>query len=411
MLPDRRAPFAGWERANSIVVNPHKWLFTPLDASLLLTRRMDGPARGVQPRARVPADARPRDAGPRLQRVHAAARPALPGAQAVDPAALVRPRGAARADRARTSSWRPTFAALGRRGPGLGAAGARPVLDGLLPLATGRAATWVGRGPRRRATPRSWTRSTGPARSSCRTPGSTAGSRSASRSATCAPSARHVERAWALLREAAAVTARHEARAARRPVLRDARRSCATGSTPTPRPPTSCGSATTGRRRAGRAWPGRDAVDEALCVGWIDSVRYTPRRRASSAAVHAAAQGQQLERDQRRQGRGADGAGPDAPGRASRRSRQRTGGEDRRSTRTSAPVEALDRRRGGALPGRCRRLGRLGAPAAVVSPARCTHWVTSAKQAATRARRLDDADRGLRRGAPGRADALGRADR
>ena len=34
-------PFAGWERADSIVVNPHKWLFTPLDASLLLTRRMD----------------------------------------------------------------------------------------------------------------------------------------------------------------------------------------------------------------------------------------------------------------------------------------------------------------------------------------------------------------------------------
>ncbi len=41
MLPDRREPFAGWERADSIVVNPHKWLFTPLDASLLLTRRME----------------------------------------------------------------------------------------------------------------------------------------------------------------------------------------------------------------------------------------------------------------------------------------------------------------------------------------------------------------------------------
>jgi aromatic-L-amino-acid decarboxylase len=40
MLPDHRAPFAGWERADSIVINPHKWLFTPLDASLLLTRRM-----------------------------------------------------------------------------------------------------------------------------------------------------------------------------------------------------------------------------------------------------------------------------------------------------------------------------------------------------------------------------------
>lgn len=40
MLPERRSEFAGWERADSIVVNPHKWLFTPLDASLLLTRRM-----------------------------------------------------------------------------------------------------------------------------------------------------------------------------------------------------------------------------------------------------------------------------------------------------------------------------------------------------------------------------------
>jgi aromatic-L-amino-acid decarboxylase len=41
LLPGRRAPFAGWERADSIVINPHKWLFTPLDASLLLTRRME----------------------------------------------------------------------------------------------------------------------------------------------------------------------------------------------------------------------------------------------------------------------------------------------------------------------------------------------------------------------------------
>jgi aromatic-L-amino-acid decarboxylase len=39
--PERRGPFRGWERADSIVVNPHKWFFTPFDASLLLTRRMD----------------------------------------------------------------------------------------------------------------------------------------------------------------------------------------------------------------------------------------------------------------------------------------------------------------------------------------------------------------------------------
>jgi aromatic-L-amino-acid decarboxylase len=41
IAPELREPFLGWERADSIVVNPHKWLFTPLDASLLLSRRMD----------------------------------------------------------------------------------------------------------------------------------------------------------------------------------------------------------------------------------------------------------------------------------------------------------------------------------------------------------------------------------
>ncbi len=41
LVPRRRDAFAGWERADTIVVNPHKWFFTPLDASLLLTRRMD----------------------------------------------------------------------------------------------------------------------------------------------------------------------------------------------------------------------------------------------------------------------------------------------------------------------------------------------------------------------------------
>jgi aromatic-L-amino-acid decarboxylase len=41
LVAERRGPFAGWERADSIVVNPHKWLFTPLDASLLLSRRME----------------------------------------------------------------------------------------------------------------------------------------------------------------------------------------------------------------------------------------------------------------------------------------------------------------------------------------------------------------------------------
>ena len=41
LVPELRAPFTGWERADSIVVNPHKWLFTPFDASLLLSRRLE----------------------------------------------------------------------------------------------------------------------------------------------------------------------------------------------------------------------------------------------------------------------------------------------------------------------------------------------------------------------------------
>ena len=41
ILPDYRHHFAGWERADSIVVNPHKWLFTPFDLSAFYCRRMD----------------------------------------------------------------------------------------------------------------------------------------------------------------------------------------------------------------------------------------------------------------------------------------------------------------------------------------------------------------------------------
>ena len=36
-----RPLLAGWERADSIVVNPHKWLATPMDCSALWTRRTD----------------------------------------------------------------------------------------------------------------------------------------------------------------------------------------------------------------------------------------------------------------------------------------------------------------------------------------------------------------------------------
>lgn len=39
LAPEFRPLFRGWERADSIVFNPHKWMWTPFDASLLLFRR------------------------------------------------------------------------------------------------------------------------------------------------------------------------------------------------------------------------------------------------------------------------------------------------------------------------------------------------------------------------------------
>jgi len=38
ILPEKCDLFHGWERADSIVVNPHKWLFTPFDLSVLYCR-------------------------------------------------------------------------------------------------------------------------------------------------------------------------------------------------------------------------------------------------------------------------------------------------------------------------------------------------------------------------------------
>jgi len=41
VCPELRHNFVGWERADSIGVNPHKWLFTPFDCSVFLCRRPD----------------------------------------------------------------------------------------------------------------------------------------------------------------------------------------------------------------------------------------------------------------------------------------------------------------------------------------------------------------------------------
>ena len=73
VCPELRWCLDGAERADSIVVNPHKWLFTPMDCSTLWTRRPGGVPRGVRrrtattsPRPRAAIDLR--DYGPALGR-------------------------------------------------------------------------------------------------------------------------------------------------------------------------------------------------------------------------------------------------------------------------------------------------------------------------------------------------------
>jgi aromatic-L-amino-acid decarboxylase len=41
MVPEFRHHFLGWEQADSIVFNPHKWLFTPVDCSLLFVKELE----------------------------------------------------------------------------------------------------------------------------------------------------------------------------------------------------------------------------------------------------------------------------------------------------------------------------------------------------------------------------------
>jgi aromatic-L-amino-acid decarboxylase len=41
IVPEKRQVLAGCERADSLIVNPHKWLFTPIDCSVFYTRKPD----------------------------------------------------------------------------------------------------------------------------------------------------------------------------------------------------------------------------------------------------------------------------------------------------------------------------------------------------------------------------------
>ena len=123
VCPEFRWAFTGIERADSLVVNAHKWMLTPQDCSLLWSRR-PGDLRAAF--SLTPEYLRTPDAEDALsdQRVRAGAGAPVPGAEAVGGAALLRALGAAAAHpprgRARASS------SMGRRRARLGALRAAP---------------------------------------------------------------------------------------------------------------------------------------------------------------------------------------------------------------------------------------------------------------------------------------------
>ena len=100
-------------RADSLVVNPHKWLFTPFDLSVLYCRRMDVVRAGLFADARVSADER-RDGRRQEPDGHGhSVGTTLSRAEAVDGAAAFRRPGFARAPR-RAHAARARIRVMGR---------------------------------------------------------------------------------------------------------------------------------------------------------------------------------------------------------------------------------------------------------------------------------------------------------
>ena len=149
VCPELRHHFAGWERADSIGVQPAQVAVHPdglLGVLLPASRR---PAARVQPRARVPAGERGRR---QPERVRLTARPPLPGAEAVGDAALLRPRGAA-GDHPRARAAGGAVRAVGRGRAGLGALRSASLLARLLPLDRQRRGERRDHGARQRQRP------------------------------------------------------------------------------------------------------------------------------------------------------------------------------------------------------------------------------------------------------------------
>ena len=90
IVPEFRSLLDGVELADSLVVNPHKWMFVPMDLSVLFVKDESDRAPRLQLGARVPLGARSRCG--QLHGLRLAAGTALSGAQALVRAAPLRRR-------------------------------------------------------------------------------------------------------------------------------------------------------------------------------------------------------------------------------------------------------------------------------------------------------------------------------
>ena len=393
----------GWERADSIVINPHKWLFTPLDASLLLTRRMPVLRDAF---SLVPEYLRTLDrdgAGARLQRVHAAARAAVPGAEAVDPAALVRAGRAASADR-------PTP----RDGADVRRAGSTTIRTGSgwrpVPFSTvcfrwhpaggrdrGRARR-AQRGDHGRGQPR-------PARSFLS----------------------HTRLDGRFTIRVAIGNLRTEPRASRAGLgapARGRRRRAAMSPTPTPRDVQYFASTDelrdwfdanheTADGAVARLPPQGDRPADRVLVARRSTRRCASAGSTACATASTTSAAPSASRPGARAATGArstwprspslTGRGPDAPGRA-RRVRGADAGAGPAIYSYERDAAAFTRRGDGPVPGGRGRVGRLGATAAVGYRKTATYWVTSAKR-----RRHASAPAGHAHREPRRRPQAGRA--
>ena len=117
LSPHGRAQLRGLELADSLTLDPHKWLFQPLEAGCLLVR--DGAAleRTFSTAPPYLRDAAASRLGGQFRRPRHPAHAPVPRPEAVDVAEGLRRGGVPRRDRARASRWPSTPSAGSRATP------------------------------------------------------------------------------------------------------------------------------------------------------------------------------------------------------------------------------------------------------------------------------------------------------